>query len=106
MSPYQSKDKSRDKRVLARNLLAKGALCDKYNDLKRNKGETEYVFAIDDLERPLPRGFGIKGWDTPYLRELLEMIEEEDEFIKVQGDKFILLQKGIDHCLELYPSMR
>jgi hypothetical protein len=107
MSPYEHNDKNRDKRVLMRYLLAKGGVCDRYNDLRRNQGKKEeYVFAIDDLKKPYPDGFNIIGFDMPYLRELLQVIQVEDGFIEVKGDKFILLQKGIDRCLELYPWMR
>jgi hypothetical protein len=39
------------------------------------------------------------------LIKLLKKIQHEDGYIEVKGGKFILLEKGIEHCRQLYPAM-
>ena len=93
-----------DKQTLINNLMGRGGLCYKYYDIGENKADTQFVFNIDDIKKsPQENGFGIEGFDRPYLDELLQMIQDEDGLIKIEegGGKFSLTQKGVDRCLEL-----
>jgi hypothetical protein len=88
-------------------LMGVNGLCNKYYHLKTNEGKTEFVFDINDLKRRVQQGgFEIKGFDRrPQLVKLLKKIQDEDGYIEVKGGKFILLEKGIEHCRQLYPTM-
>ena len=106
MTSYPDKHRKRqgDKQTLLDVLMGNGVLCYKYYSIIENGTNTEFVFDIDDINKPpKERGFGIEGFDRPYLDELLQMIQDQDGFIKIEekGDKFSLTQKGIDRCLEL-----
>jgi hypothetical protein len=58
--------KEDDKQKLTDAPMGKGGLCDKYNDLKRNKGVTDFVFFIDDIPKPYQEGgFGLTGLHRP-----------------------------------------
>ena len=96
-----------DKQKLIDILMGVNGLCNKYYHLKTNEGKTEFVFDINDLKkRVLQGGFEIEGFDRkPQLVKLLKKIEDEDGYIEVKGSKFILLEKGIEHCRQLYPTM-
>ena len=87
--------------------MGANGLCNKYYHLKTNEGKTEFVFDIDDLKKHvLEGGFEIKGFDKkPHVVKLLRKIQDEDGYIKIKGGKFILLEKGIEHCRQLYPTM-
>ena len=88
-------------------LMGVNGLCNKYYHLKTNEGKTEFVFDINDLKKRVQQGgFEIEGFDRkPQLVKLLKKIEDEDGYIEVKGSKFILLEKGIEHCRQLYPTM-
>ena len=88
-------------------LMGVNGLCNKYYHLKTNEGKTEFVFDINDLKKRVQQGgFEIKGFDRkPQLVKLLKKIQDEDGYIEVKGSKFILLEKGIEHCRQLYPTM-
>ena len=93
-----------DKQTLLYNLFGSGILLYKYYGIIENGTNNEFVFNIDDINRPLKEnGFGIEGFTRPYLDELLYMIQNEDGLIKIEegGDKLSLTQKGINRCLEL-----
>jgi hypothetical protein len=96
-----------NKQRLIDNLMGVNGLCNRYYHLKTNEGKTEYVFDIDDIKKSVQEGgFEIKGSDKkPYLVKLLKEIQDEDGFIQVKGGKFILLEKGIEYCRQLYPTM-
>ncbi|MFL6358829.1 MAG: hypothetical protein ACJ72V_05730 [Nitrososphaeraceae archaeon] len=96
-----------NKQRLIDRLMGVNGLCSKYYHLKTNEGKTEFVFDIDDLKKALQEGgFEIKGFDKkPQLVKLLKKIQDEDGYIEVKGSKFILLEKGIEHCRQLYPTM-
>jgi len=102
--PDNDQKRQKDKQTLLHILMGNGVLCYKYYSIIENGTNTEFVFDIDDITKPpKERGFGIEGFDRPYLDELLQMIQDQDGFIKIEekGDKFSLTQKGIDRCLEL-----
>ena len=62
--------------------MAKGGLCDKYKDLKTNKVRTDFVFSIEDILKPhQDGGFGITGWQRPYLDDLLRLVDIQDDAI-------------------------
>ena len=96
-----------NKQRLIDNLMGVNGLCNKYYHLKTNEGKTEFVFDIDDLKKPVQEGgFEVKGFGKkPQLVKLLKKIQDEDGYIEVKGGKFILLEKGIEHCKLLYPTM-
>jgi hypothetical protein len=96
-----------DKQKLIDILMGVNGLCNKYYHLKTNEGKTEFVFDINDLKKRVQQGgFEIEGFDRkPQLVKLLKKIEDEDGYIEVKGSKFILLEKGIEHCRQLYPTM-
>jgi hypothetical protein len=99
-----NKKRQEDKQTLVKNLVGRGGVCYKYYDIMENRADTQFVFNIEDIKKPPQEdGFGIEGFDRPYLDELLQMIQDEDGFIKIEeeGDKFRLTQKGINRCLEL-----
>jgi hypothetical protein len=92
-----------DKQTLLCNLFGSGILFYKYYGIIENGTNNEFVFDIDDINRPLKEnGFGIEGFARPYLDELLYMIQNEDGLVKIEGgNKSRLTQKGINRCLEL-----
>jgi hypothetical protein len=93
-----------DKQTLINNLVGKGGVCYKVYDIKGNGADTQIEFNIDDIKKPPQEdGFGVEGFDRPYIDELLQMVQNEDGFIEIKegGDKFRLTQKGINRCLEL-----
>ena len=96
-----------NKQRLIDNLMGVNGLCNKYYHLKTNEGKTEFVFDIDDLKKPVQEGgFEVKGFGKkPQLVKLLKKIQDEDGYIEVKDGKFILLEKGIEHCKLLYPTM-
>ena len=107
-SSYDDNEKSLvNKQKLIDILMGVNGLCNKYYHLKTNEGKTEFVFDINDLEKRVQQGgFEIKGFDRkPQLVKLLKKIQDEDGYIEVKGGKFILLEKGIEHCRQLYPTM-
>jgi hypothetical protein len=89
--------KKEDKQKLINALL--GGLCDKYNDLKRNKGYTDFAFSIDDIRKPIEKGgLGLVG--------LLQLIDKEDRIIKMlDADRFQLTTDGINRSKQMYPWM-
>jgi hypothetical protein len=93
-----------DKQTLLDILMGNGVLCYKYYAIIEDRTNTEIVFDVDEIKKPPKEGgFGIEGFDRPYLDDLLHKIQNEDGFIKIEdgGDKFSLTQKGVDRCLEL-----
>lgn len=107
-SSYDDNEKSLvNKQKLIDILMGVNGLCNKYYHLKTNEGKTEFVFDINDLKKRVQQGgFEIKGFDRkPQLVKLLKKIQDEDGYIEVKGGKFILLEKGIEHCRQLYPTM-
>lgn len=83
-------------------------LCNRYYHLKTNEAKTEFVFDINDLKKSVEEGgFEITEFDRKksQLIKLLKRIQDEDGYIKVNGGKFTLLQKGIEYCKQLYPTM-
>jgi hypothetical protein len=63
---------------------------------------------INDLKKSVEEGgFEITEFDRKksQLIKLLKRIQDEDGYIKVNGGKFTLLQKGIEYCKQLYPTM-
>jgi hypothetical protein len=97
-----------NKQRLLNNLMGINGLCNRYYHLKTNEGKTEFVFDIKDLKKSIQEGgFEIKGFDRKksQLIKLLKRIQDEDGYIKVNGGKFTLLQKGIEYCKQLYPTM-
>lgn len=101
MSSVSNVDKKTDKQRLRDSLMIE--LCKKYRHLKGNKGYTDFIFPLDDIRKSNQEdGFGITGWERPYLDELLRMIQEEDRFVEVlNGDKFRLTQDGINRCRQI-----
>jgi hypothetical protein len=94
----------KDKHNLINNLMGNGILCSKYYGIIENGSNTQIALHIGDIKKPPKEGgFGIEEFDRPCLDELLQMIQGEDGFIKVEkgGDKFSLTQKGINRCIEL-----
>jgi hypothetical protein len=99
-----NKKRQEDKQTLINNLMGRGGVCYKYYDIVENKADTQFVFNVDDIKKsPQENGFGIEGFDRPYLDELLQMIQDEDGLIKIEegGNKFRLTKKGMNRCLEL-----
>ena len=49
----------------------------------------------------------MKRFDKKRLQlvKLVKKIQDEDRYLEVKGGKFILLEKGIQHCRLLYPTM-
>jgi hypothetical protein len=94
-----------NKQRLIDNLMGVNGLCNKYYHLKTNGGKTEFVFDIDDLKKPIHEGGFEISDKKPHLVKLLKKIQDEDGFIEVKGGKFILLEKGIEYCRQLYPTM-
>jgi len=79
-------------------------LADKYRDLKRNKGATDFVFKIEDITKTRrENGFSIAGFGLSRLNDMLLKFQQESRFIKVFQDKrmFCLTPEGIQHCQEL-----
>jgi hypothetical protein len=111
LSSKSSHDDNEERRInkqrLLDNLMGVNGLCNKYYYLKTKEGKTEFVFDIDDLKKPVQEGgFEIKGFDKkPHLVKLLRKIQDEDGYLEVKGGKFILLERGIEHCRQLYPTM-
>ena len=102
--PDNHRKRQEDKQTLLDILMGNGVLCYKYYGIIEDRTNNEFVFDIDDIKKPpQENGFGIEGFDRPYLDDLLHMIQNEDGFIKMEdgGDKFSLTQKGVDRCLEL-----
>jgi hypothetical protein len=100
--------KQEDKQKLINNLMAKGGLCDKYKDLKTNKGRTDFIFSIEDILKPYQDGgFGIIGWQRPYLDELLRLIDNQDDAIikMVDADRFRLTSNAINRCRQMDSTM-
>ncbi len=99
--------KSEDKEKLISALMGQRGLCHKYNDLKQNRGYTDFIFPVDDIKKATEEGgFGITAYERPYLYELLRMIQDEDMLIEVlDEDRFRLGQGGINRCKEMYPAM-
>jgi hypothetical protein len=98
-----NKQRQEDKQRLINNLMGRGGVCYKYYDLGENKADTQFTFNIDDIKKPpQENGFGVEGFDRPYLDELLQLIQDEDGLIKIEegGNKFRLTNKGINCCLE------
>ena len=93
-----------DKQTLLYNLFGSGILFYKYYGIIENGSNNEFIFNIDDIKKsPQENGFGLEGFDRPYLDELLQMIQDEDGLIKIEegGNKFRLTKKGMNRCLEL-----
>ena len=99
--------KSEDKQKLISALMGQDGLCHKYNDLKQNRGYTDFIFPVDDIKKATEEGgFGITAYERPHLDELLRMIQDEDMLIEVLDEERRRLdQGGINGCKEMYLAM-
>ena len=51
--------KLEDKEKLISALMGQGGLCHKYNDLKQNRGYTDFIFPVDDIKKATQEGVSV-----------------------------------------------
>jgi hypothetical protein len=80
-------------------------LCDHCRELNRNKGLREFVIPISKVyENPNLGGFGIQGWEEPYIRKkLLPSIANEGfiEILDTREGSFKVTDIGISYCAQI-----